>query len=102
MGLCRYYDPTKVKEATKSSSRIATNSCNDTTSEPFIQEFSLFNMKQVVYKALYNEAPHYMKELFHKLSETNSRELRNSLIDLYVPSLRTSMGHCLMSISFTP
>ena len=33
-----------------------------------------------------------MKELFLKLSDTKSKELRNFSTDLYIPWLRTSMG----------
>ena len=33
-----------------------------------------------------------MKELFFKLSDTESRELRNSSTDLHIPPLKTSMG----------
>ena len=47
---------------------------------------------KVVYKALYNEAPLYMKELFLKLSYNQRKELCNSSANLYTPRLRTSMG----------
>ena len=47
---------------------------------------------KIVYKALHNEAPECVKEIFHRLSDTQSMELRNSKTDLYIPLLRTSSG----------
>ena len=40
---------------------------------------------KVVYKALDNEAPPYMKELFLKLSNTRCRKLRNSSLTCTFP-----------------
>ena len=57
-----------------------------------IEEVIELETVKVVYEALDNEAPPYMKELFLKLSSTQCRELRNSSTDLYIPRLRTSMG----------
>ena len=48
---------------------------------------------QIVYKALHYEAPDYLKELFHRLSDILNRELRNSKTDLHIPLLRASSGH---------
>ena len=47
---------------------------------------------KIVYKALHNEAPKYLKGLFHRLSGIQNRELRNSKTDLHIPLLRTSSG----------
>ena len=44
------------------------------------------------FKALHNEAPEHLKELFYRLSDTQNRELRNSKTDLHIPLLRTSSG----------
>ena len=79
---------------------VAANSCFDAPSEPLIQELGWLTIEKlieleavkVVYKALHNEAPPHMKELFLKLSDTQSKELRNSSTDLYIPPLKTSMG----------
>ena len=65
------------------AARVATNSCFDAPSEPLIQQLGWLTIEQlieletveVVYKALHNEAPPYMKELFLKLSNTQCREL---------------------------
>ena len=90
----------KLKKLQNRAGRIATNSCYDAPSEQLIQELSWLNIEQliklqtvkVVYKTLHNEAPHYMKELIHKLSDTRSRQLRNSFTDRYIPRLMTSMS----------
>ena len=100
MRLCRYYNSTKISELQNPATRIATNSLYDVSSEPLLQELVWLYIEQliqletviVVYKALHNEAPCHKEELFHKLSNTRSRELRNSLTDLYIARLRTSLG----------
>ena len=66
---------------------------------PLIQQLGWLPIEQLIeletvkveYKALHNEAPPYMKELFPKLSNTQCTELRNSSTDLHIPRLRTSM-----------
>ena len=90
----------KLQKLQNRAARVATNSCFDAPSEPLIQQLGLLTIEQlieletvkVVYKALHNEAPPYMKELFLKLSNTQCRGLRNSSTDLYIPRLRTSVG----------
>ena len=90
----------KLQKLQNRAARVATNSCFDAPSEPLIQQLGCLTIEQlieietvkVVYKALHNEAPPYMKELFLKLSNTQCRELRNSSTDLYIPRLRTTMG----------
>ena len=90
----------KLQKLQNRAAKIAKNSCYDAPSEPFIQELGWLYIEQliklktvkVVYKAIHIEALHYMKELFHKLSDTRSMELRNSLTDPYIPRLRTSIG----------
>ena len=47
---------------------------------------------KVVYMALHNEAPDYLKGLFHRLSDTQSRLLCNSNTDLRIPLFKTSSG----------
>ena len=90
----------KLQKLQNRAGRVATNSCFDAPSEPLTQQLGWLTIQQQieletvkgVYKALHNEAPPYMKELFLKLSNTQCRELRNSCTDLYIPCLRTSMG----------
>ena len=59
---------------------------------PTIQELIESETGKVVYKALHNEAPAYLKGLFHRLSDTQSRMLRNSNTDLRIPLFKTSSG----------
>ena len=53
---------------------------------------------KVVYKALHNDAPKYLKELFHRLSDIQTWELRNSKTDLHIPLLRKSFGTKMLCI----
>ena len=70
--------------------RIVTDSPYDAHSEPLIKNLGWLTITQlidtetvkIVYKALHNEAPKYLKELFHRLSDIPNRELRKSKTDL--------------------
>ena len=87
-----------LQELQNRAARVATKSCSDAPSEPLIQQLGWLTIEQLIKleivscKALHNEAPPYINELFFKLSNTQCRELRNSSTDLYIPRLRTSMG----------
>ena len=90
----------KLQKLQNRAARIVTNSPYDAHSEPLIQKLGWPTIKQliesetakVVYKALHNEAPDYLKGLFHRLSDTQSRQLRNSNTDLRIPLFKTSSG----------
>ena len=79
---------TTLQKLQKLQNRVATNSRFSTPS--LIQELGWLTIEQlteletakVMHKALHNEAPLYMKEVFLKLSDTHSRELRNFSTDL--------------------
>ena len=70
----------KLQKLQNRAARIVTNSPYDAHSEPLIQKLGWPTIKQliesetakVVYKALHNEAPDYLKGLFHRLSDTQS------------------------------
>ena len=94
---------TTLQELQKSqnrAARIVTNSPYDAHSQPLIQKLRWPTIKEliesetakVVYKALHNEAPDYLIRLFHRLSDTQSRMLRNSDTDLRIPLFKTSSG----------
>ena len=76
----------KLQKLSNRAARIATNSCYNALSEPLMEELGWLTIEQLikletvkfVCKALHNETPRYMKEMFHKLSDTQSRELYNS------------------------
>ena len=84
----------------KLQNRAATSNCFDAPSEPPIQELGWLTIEQlieqetakVVYKALHNETPLYVKGLLLKLSDAHSKVLCNFPPDFNVPCLRTSTG----------
>ena len=55
------------------------------------KKFDLETLK-MVFKSLNGDAPSYMSDMFTRVSETTSRVLRNSDINLRTPMLRTSAG----------
>ena len=67
---------------------------------PLVKEFGWLTIKQlidteavkIVYKALHNEAPQYLKKLFLRLFDIQNRELRNKKTDPHIPLSRTSWG----------
>ena len=106
----RYYCPIRgsasstnfqrLQKLQNRTARIVTDNPYDAHSEPLIKELGWLTIKQlidaetvkIVYKALHSEAPKYLKELFHRLSDVRYRGLRNSKTDLDTPQLRTSSG----------
>ena len=71
----------KLQKLQNRAARVVANSCFDAPSEPLIQEPGWLTSDQlieletvkVVQKALHNEAPLYVKELFFKLSDTQKQ-----------------------------
>ena len=59
---------------------------------PTIKQLTESETAKVVYKALHNEFLDYIKWLFHRLSDTQSRVLCNSNMDLRSPLFKTSSG----------
>ena len=82
------------------ASRIVTNSSYDASSLPLIgslwwltiKEMIEFDTATTVYKSLYGLAPEYMQLMLTKLSESGSRSLRNTDMDLRIPRFATSYG----------
>ena len=70
-----------VKRGSGVRGRMYSSLEEKTESEPLIKELGWLTIKQlidtetvkIVYKALHNEAPVYVKELFHRLSGTQNR-----------------------------
>ena len=95
LGLCRYHYATEASKLQNRAMRVASNSCFEALSEPLLQELGCLTIEQlieletvkVVYKALHNEAPPHTKKLLFKLSDPQSKELRNFSTDLYIRSL---------------
>ena len=74
----------RLQKLQNRAARIVTDSPYDAHLEPLIKELGWLTIKQlidtetvkIVYKALHNEAPKYLKELLHRLSDMQNRELR--------------------------
>ena len=89
----------RLQKLQNRAARTVTDSPYDAHSEPMTKKLGWLTIKKlidsetvkIVYKALHNEAPKYLKELFHRLSDILNRELRNSKTDLYIPLLKTSL-----------
>ena len=83
----------RLKILQNRAARIVTDSLYDAHSEPLIKKLGWLTIKQlihsetvkIVYKAPHNKAPKYLKELFHRLSDIQNRELRNLKPDLHIP-----------------
>jgi len=75
----------KLQKLQNRTARVATNSCFDAPSGPLVQKLGWLTIEQliklepvkVIYKSLLNVAPLYMRELFLKLLDTQSKELRS-------------------------
>ena len=80
----------KVAKITIRAARIVMDSPYDAYSVSLIKELGLFTVKQlidtetvkIVYKALHNQAPKCLKELFHRLSDVQNRDFCNSKYSL--------------------
>ena len=89
----------RLQKLQNRAARVATDSCFDAPSELLIQELGWPTIEQrieldtvkVAYKALHIETPLYTTELFLKLSDTQSIELRNFSTYLYLLRLQTTM-----------
>ena len=90
----------KLQKLQNRTARVVTNSPFDHTSLPLISKLGWLTVKEMidfetacmVYKALHGLAPPYMKSMFHKLSESCNRTLRNTSTDLRIPLCKTSNG----------
>lgn len=90
----------KLQKLQNRAARVVTNSPFDQTSLPLISKLGWLTVKEmidfetacIVYKALHGLAPPYMKSMFHKLSDSCNRTLRNTSTDLRIPLCKTSNG----------
>ena len=106
----RYYCPLYGSASTKNlqrlqklqnrAVRIVTDSPYGVHLSPLIKELGWLTIKQlidtetvkIIYKALHNKAPKHLKELFHRMSDIQNRELCKSKTGLHIPLLWTSSG----------
>ena len=83
----------KLQKLQNQAARVVTNSLFDHKSLPLISKLGWLTVKEMiefetacmVYKALHGLAPPYMKSIFHKLSESCNRTLRNTSTDHRIP-----------------
>ena len=82
------------------AARIVTGSSYDAPSVPLRKELGWLSVKEMIvketstmmYKSLNDLAPQYLSDLFVRLSDFHTRELRNTKNDLAVPLMRTVSG----------
>ena len=59
---------------------------------PTVTQLIELETAKEIYKVLHNQAPDYLNMLFHRLSDSCYRKLRNSKTDLRIPMFKTSHG----------
>ena len=85
----------KLQKLQNRAARIVTNSPYNASALPIIKKLGWQTVNdlivketlKMVYKCTNDEAPSYLACLFDRLSETSTRELRNTETDLHVPFL---------------
>ena len=99
----------KLQKLQNRAARVVTNSPFDHASLPLsklgwltVKEMIDFETACMVYKALHGFAPPYMKSMFHKLSESCNRTLRNASTDIRIPLCKTSNGQRSFSYRGVP
>ena len=99
-GVCGTTALNKLQKLQNRAARIVTNSPYRMSAPPTIRQLGWQTVKelietetvQIVYRSINHEAPECLTGLFHRLSETCARQLRNTSTDLYVPFLKTACG----------
>ena len=105
-GVCGVTALDKLQKLQNRAARIVTNSPYDASALPIIRQLGWQTVNELivnetlkmVYKCTNDEAPSYLACLLDRLSETSTRELRNTETDLRVPFLRTTCGQKCFSI----
>ena len=90
----------KLQKLQNRAARVVTNSPFAKSSLPLISQLGWLTIKEIidfeaasiVYKSLNGLAPPYMHSMFHKLSDSCNRNLRNTSTDLGIPLCKTSNG----------
>ena len=99
----------KLQKLQNRAARIVTNSPYNASALPIIRKLGWQTVIDLIvketlkmaYKCTNDEAPSYLACLFDRLSETSTRELRNTETDLRVPFLRTTCGQNCFSLRGT-
>ena len=110
---CRYCCPVcgikaldKLQKLQNCAARIVTNSSYNASALPIIRKLGWQTVKDLIVnetlkmvdKFTNDEAPSYLACLFDRLSETSTRELRNTETDLRVPFLQTTYSQKCFSL----
>ena len=90
----------KLQKLQNHAARVVTNSPYNASALPIIRKLGWQTVNDLiiketltmVYKCTNDEVSSYLAWLFDRLSETSTRELRNTETDLRVPFLRTACG----------
>ena len=99
-GVCGITAKDKLQKLQNRAARIVANSPYNASAPPIIKQLGwptvndliVSETLKMVYKCTNDEAPSYLACLFDRLSESCTRELRNTETDLCVPFLRTTCG----------
>ena len=99
-GVCSTTVLNKLQKLQNRAARIVTNSPYRMSASPIIRQlgwqtvYELMKTEtlKMVYRSINHEVPEYLTGLFHRLSETCARQLRNTSTDLYVPLFKTACG----------
>lgn len=99
-GVCGNTTLNKLQKLQNRAARIVTNSPYRSSAAPIIRQLGWPTVNdlietetlKMVYRSINHEAPDYLTGLFQRLSETSTRQLRNTCTDLYVPLLKTACG----------
>ena len=99
----------KLQKLKNRAARIVTNSAYDASALPIsrklgwptIYELIESETLQMVYRSVNEHAPAYPAEMFVKLSDSGTRELRNTRTDLVIPRCKSAFGQKCVSYKGT-
>ena len=95
-GVCGTTALNKLQKLQNCAARIVTNSPYQMLALPIIRQLGWQTVNELIItetlrmadRSINHGAPEQLTQLFERLSETSVRQLRNTCIDLYVPSHR--------------
>ena len=99
-GCCGVTEKNHLQKLQNRAARIITNSSFDAPGIPLvrrlgwktIEELIAHESELMVFKSIHGLAPQYMSDLFTKISQLTSHNLRNIATDLWLPQKRSSNG----------
>ena len=105
-GCCGISEKNQLQKLQNRAARIITNSSFDAPGIPLvrrlgwktIEELIAHESELMVFKSIHGLAPDYISDLFTKISQLTSHNLRNTATDLWLPQKGSSSG--LKSFSY--